>query len=208
VGVNEWPAAAAARVGLLRPDLPLQAFAETGAEARAVGTSVATVLTGPDATAERIRADSSRAGALHLAVPAMVSDASPLHGLLALQGPGGEASVIETAAVLDWTSPRLVVLSRATTDASPDESGAGVIAMAWAWKVAGADSLVMTDWPIDTPAFGGQMRAFHRRVQPPAGIRPTIAEAWRLAVIGSPRKPLPHPYHWANARVFRLGPER
>ena len=113
------------------------------------------VRVGLEAQAEKARQDAATARAIHLAVPALLVDASPMHSPIAF-APQTDGSardgLVDTADIMGWqVASRVVVLTRVYGDPGTQNAGAAARAMAWAWFVAGAPATVFTQWVVDTP---------------------------------------------------------
>jgi CHAT domain-containing protein len=164
------------------------------------------ILVGHDAGPERARAGAREAAILHLAVPGLLVDASPMHTLLALAPPpqpGADDGTVEAADLMSWdVAARTVVLSRLHGDPALQSAGAATRALAWAWFVAGAPTTVVTQWVVDAPGTSALMQAFHRQLTPAAGPAPRASEALRLATLRLLRGAARHPYYWAGFMVM------
>jgi CHAT domain-containing protein len=89
----------------------------------------------------------------------------------------------------------LVVLSACETGQTEATPGNEVLGMERALLYAGANNLVLSQWPVDAASTALWMKTFHREAQ----TKP-LAEAARLALIETKKK-YPQPYYWA---AFRL----
>jgi tetratricopeptide (TPR) repeat protein/CHAT domain-containing protein len=205
--------AAAALLALLRPDVKLLATAQAEREAQDLALPSAPgavrARVGPEAQAEKARQAAATAPAIHLAVPALLVDASPMHSPIAFapQTEGsGRDGLVETAQVMEWdVASRLVVLTRVHGDPGAQNAGAAARAMAWAWFVAGAPATVLTQWVVDTPHTSVLMRGFHRRLLPASGTPPRPSEALRQAILSTLAGSGRHPFHWAGFTVMGDG---
>ena len=81
----------AALLALLRPDLKLAAMTQAEREARDLvlpsAPAAVRARVGPEAQADKARLDAATARAIHLAVPALLVDASPMHSPMAFAPP-------------------------------------------------------------------------------------------------------------------------
>ena len=204
---------AAALLALLRPDLKLAAMTQAEREARdLVLPSAQTAVrarTGPEAQADQARRDAATARAIHLAVPALLVDASPMHSPIAFapptEGPAGDG-LVDTADVMEWeVASRVVVLTRMYGDPGQQNPGAAARAMAWAWFVAGAPTTMLSQWVVDTPGTSLLMQGFHRRLAPATGAAPRASEALRQAILPMLAGDNRHPFNWAGFMVMGDG---
>jgi CHAT domain-containing protein len=182
------PAAAAAEVAALRAIVAPGAFSQLQAE-RAKPAAVVQAAAAADV--------------LHLAVPLVLSHASPLYSLVALT-PGdafdADGGLVELADVLDWDlRPEVVVCSRAESGAAAF-SAEGFGGLSWGLFVAGPRSVVVNRWPLGEP--GALVPAFYRALFGATPGRPagrSIAEALQRAAKGRLSQPATsHPRFWAG----------
>jgi tetratricopeptide (TPR) repeat protein len=204
---------AAAVLALLRPDLKLAAMAQAEREARDLvlpsAPAAVRARVGPEAQSGKARLDAATARAIHLAVPALLVDASPMHSPIAF-APQTEGSasdgLVDTGDVMEWdVSSRVVVLTRLYGDPGQQNPGAAARAMAWAWFVAGAPTTVLSQWVVDTPGTSLLMQGFHRRLSPASGTAPRASEALRQAILPLLAGTNRHPFNWAGFMVMGDG---
>jgi tetratricopeptide (TPR) repeat protein len=173
----------------------------------------ATVLTGPDASAARVRALAA-SGALgryrlihfaaHTAIdPARVLDAALV---LAPNTPGGRSSsrLLAREVAAGWTlDADLVCLAACRSLRGAGSASDGDLGLQEAFLAAGARALLVTLWPVDDRATELLMEDFYARLTDPAkpagrgdalrGAQETL-RLWRDAD-GS--RPYAHPAYWA-----------
>lgn len=177
------------------------------AEVRAISSEFGdrvTTFIGADATESRIKQTRLRAGALHLAVHAAVNSQDPMQSALVLaQEPVGSSEdgflrAWEIADQLDLRC-RIVTLSACETAQGRRVEGEGMIGLARAFQVAGAPTIVVSQWPIaDRPTFS-LMRELYARIL--KGDSPV--DALRAAQAATAAKPeTRHPYFWAPFQVI------
>ncbi|WP_242888180.1 CHAT domain-containing protein [Actinomadura litoris] len=160
--------------------------AEYGAAARA--------LLGPDATKEHFAREAGGHRIVHLATHGAIDDHEPLYSALSFTG-GATLRVYEMFG-LDLTAD-VVVCSACDTAVGPITRGEGLVGMSRALFYAGAQSLVVSLWPIPDRPTRRLMRAFHRHLR--SGARP--ADALRSAkteVRASHPLVYRDPYTWAG----------
>ena len=132
---------------------------------------------------------------LHLSVHGNFSESEPLLSYVKL-GRGGTDDGELTAAEmfgLPLTRSRLVVLSACETGKARVTHANELLGMQRALLYAGASTLVLSYWPVDSAATAAYMQAFHRaalKSAPPAAARAALK-----AVKANPA--YAHPYHWA-----------
>lgn len=211
VGFAEPGPAAKHHFGLVRPDTKFEPMPNAEKEALALGKGApaagAGILVGPGATVAAVQAAARQADVLHLALPALLQDAGPLHSVLVFAEPeDGSLSerVTETADLMSWEVPaRAVVMSRVHGDPGRQSAGAAARALAWAWLVAGVPATVMTRWAVDAPSsieIAGRLHRGLARTEAgkPASQPMRASEALREAILPLLDGPNAHPYYWAG----------
>jgi CHAT domain-containing protein len=201
---NALPQGADVLRGALTP-LPETAY-ELAQVALAVGADLTAQRTGKAATEAGLKAtDLSEYGILYFATHGLVSgDAvgnavlgEPALALTAGQGEDGLLTATEIAQLklnADW-----VVLSACNTAVGDAPGGQALSGLARAFTYAGARSLLVSHWPVESQSAVSLMTdIFERRAANPDL---NAAEAQRqamLAMIDTPQKPQwPHPAYWA-----------
>jgi CHAT domain-containing protein len=147
--------------------LPNTARELASLQALAAGREL-TMLSGNDASAERVRALPQLAGAgiVHLATHGDVNEAEPdRSGLwLAPDSAGSGPSRLEVADVLRMKlAADLVTLSACQTGLGKVERGEGVIGLQRAFLAAGARSVLVSLWSVNDQSTATLMDAFYRR---------------------------------------------
>lgn len=192
-------------------DLYFAPLAGTGDEARAVRALFpdARVLSGSDATESALkRVQSPRI--LHIATHGFFLPASPggaaenplLRSGLALAGANrrsaGSANGIFTAleaSGLNLWGTRLVTLSACDTGVGEVRIGEGVYGLRRAFVLAGAETLVMSLWPVSDSTTRQTMTVFYAGLKNGLGRGEALRQA-QLAILKS--KGREHPFYWAS----------
>ena len=189
---------------------PLSGSAIEGAAIRSLFPD-ATLLTGKRATKANLERLSGP-GILHIASHGFFLD-DALEASGAMQNPllrsglalaganrrdpvegGGILTALE-AAGLDLRGTGLVTLSACDTGSGVVLNGEGVYGLRRAFTLAGAESLVMTLWPVDDGVARNTMVAYYTRLRRGAGR----GDALRLAKLAMMNRPgMRHPYYWAT----------
>ena len=147
----------------------------------------ATVLTGRDATRERLLAEAPRASVVHVAAHAFGSPVNPLMSRLILHpGRDGRSELYAYELSSLDVSGALVVLAACRTgyagrDLADDD---GVLALARPFLARGARAVVATYRDVSDRGAPVLMRRFHRHVRD--GMTPT--RAWQMTTIESLRE--------------------
>jgi CHAT domain-containing protein len=101
----------------------------------------------------------------------------------------------EEARALNLFGTELVVLSACDTGLGSIKAGQGVYGLRHAFFVAGAETVVMSLWPVSDARTHGLMKSYYRLLLDGKNPRPRVRglhEAMRLV-----KAQHPHPYYWA-----------
>ena len=162
------------------------------------GSSRSAAYVSAEATEDRFKREAPRFRVLHLATHGVLDEASPLYSHVVLSpGAAQEDGLLEA-----WEIMRLrldadvVVLSACDTARGRIAPGEGVIGMTWAMLAAGARSLVVSQWQVETSSTAALMTGFHRGLAADGPVRAESLRAASLAVLASPERR--HPFYWAG----------
>lgn len=169
----------------------------------------AVVVTGVDATEERLKAV-VRPSVLHVAshgfffrtIREKVTDENPLiRAGLALAGanlknPTGGDGILTAleASALDLRGTKLVVLSACDTGLGEVRAGEGVYGLRRAFSLAGAESLVMTLWPVGDFTSRRIISSYYKNLVAGDGRNEALR---RTALEIKKKRESSHPYYWA-----------
>lgn len=167
------------------------------------GEQQSRTFAGAGATEEQAKLEAGRSSILHFAARTILDDTSPMYSLIALS-PGGSTppddGLLQTWEIIDLHShARLVVLSDGSIKRA--RAGEATIALEWSWFVAGAPSMLLSRWEVQSPGVTQLMAEFHARVKSQSKTkRPdTKAEALRQSVLTLRRSAeYRHPYYWSG----------
>lgn len=212
------PAPADARRSITAvPDMSTLYFAPlsgTALEARAIKSLFpdATLLTGRRASKAALE-DLHAPAILHIAshgfflvdagaAAAVLAQNPLLRSGLALAGAnlpdrarGSGILTAAEAASLDLWGTHLVTLSACDTGLGEVRNGEGVYGLRRAFMLAGAESLVMSLWPVSDSVARDTMVGYYARLRSGAGRGDALRQA-KLAILRQPA--LQHPYYWAG----------
>jgi CHAT domain-containing protein len=157
-------------------------------EAAAVARSYPTrqVLTGPAATASRVKQLAERSQIVHFAGHAVANAAYPLRSFLLVAPDDGDASgqlMAWDIARLRLSQTRLVILGACSTGAGPSFTGEGVITLARAFLAAGAHGVIASLWDVEDKETLTLMTSLHQEIargEPPAVALRKAQLAYRL----------------------------
>lgn len=172
---------------------------------RALGLRASRTFLRERPRADRLGAALTAGAGLHLAVPVCLSDASPLHSLIAMSPAGGDnEGVTELVDVMSWTLPAAFVLLPRLEPGAAATGGDALAALSWSLLVAGSPTTIANRWPT---ADGGTKLTvpFYRAWLSRAPGRPsgaTAAEALQKAARGLIAQPGTHLADWTGLMVI------
>ncbi|HLF83779.1 MAG TPA: tetratricopeptide repeat protein [Blastocatellia bacterium] len=152
-----------------------------------------------------VKQEAHKFNVIHLAAPALLSDANPLYSYVALshsEGSGNDDGLLEVREILKLNlSADLLVLS--SSEGSPDRyaTGDAMSCLAWSLFVAGCPSSITGGWPIGSPSTTELMLELHRRLQAGSTSRALSSKAKDLqramlrVLRGGKHQ---HPFYWAG----------
>lgn len=191
-----------------RGDLP--ALPETedevkhiAAESYRAGTS--SVLVGPAAREETVKAQISKYRVLHFATHGVLNDHDPLYSylLLTTDGRSNEDGLLEAWEIMGMElNASMAVLSACDSARGRVGAGEGLIGMTWALFVAGVPTTIASQWAVPSKSTAELMVAFHENAK-----RLPKAEALRKAALQMMKIPRFRikPYYWAGFVVIGDG---
>lgn len=177
------------------------------------GRARSKVLTKSAAREEVVKAEASRYSMLHFATHAILDDRNPMYSRIMFARAGRSAAedgMLEAWEImkLDLTAD-LVVLSACQTARGRVGAGEGMVGMSWALFVAGAPSVLVSQWKVDSARTADLMINFHRNLRSKGGSgKPALtkSEALREAALKLLHGPYNHPAYWAG--FVLIGDER
>ncbi|WP_395142056.1 CHAT domain-containing protein, partial [Armatimonas sp.] len=136
---------------------------------------------------------------LHLASHAFLNNAVSLLSCLVLASPTSGSSddgLLTAREILTLElSAELVVLSACSTGQGDTKHGEGVIGLSWAFLVAGAQQLVITQWAVHDEATAQLMATFYAQLKAKKSPAEALHRArWSLQQSAKWR----HPHYWAG----------
>lgn len=165
----------------------------------------ATVFLGPDASEANFRTHVGDATILHCALHARSDPESPMDSSLFFSFQPGTPNPAEDGILSAWDivdGPPIgadsVVLSSCSTARGRVVSGEGIIGLARAFQVAGAKTLIASQWPVPDHSTAEFMTAFYKELADGVSTVEALHHA-RQVVASNPE--LAHPYHWASFQV-------
>lgn len=160
------------------------------------------VLKRNEATEGRTKSEIRGAGIVHFATHGLLDDRNPMYSRLAL---ARGADIAEDGWLEAWEIARmnvdadLVVLSACDTARGRIGGGEGVLGMTWSFFVAGARTMLATQWKVESESTAQLMIAFHSALRADHTAKPmqkarALREA-QLRILQNER--FDHPFYWA-----------
>ncbi|MEM1206803.1 MAG: CHAT domain-containing protein [Acidobacteriota bacterium] len=181
-----------------------------------LGSDAARGFLGAEATEDRFREAAGNARIIHLAVHGLADPEQPMDSFLALSlmgrgSPGGEPSAGEAAEhnglLQAWEvadlelDADLVVLSACTTAVGPDRGGEGLISLSRAFQIAGARSVLASQWKVDDASTAELMIRFYRHLL--AGqSKDEALRSTQLELIHGDHEAWRAPHHWGAFQLI------
>ncbi|HKG45406.1 MAG TPA: tetratricopeptide repeat protein [Pyrinomonadaceae bacterium] len=113
------------------------------------GQTRARSYTGTRAQKARVKTEATAAGVLHLATPVILDHAVPMYSLFLMSPDTADDGLLKLWEITSLNSKaRVVVLPHAST-ATHSQTGHALMALSWAWFVAGTPAVVLNRWEGD-----------------------------------------------------------
>jgi len=196
------------RLALVRPAAPTAqppaADREVEGVALLFGPSRSRTFLGDQARVERLAQGVAPGTILHLAVPTVLTEATPLFSVIALtpsDSADAATGLIEVASLMSWNLPaEAAVVSRLEYGPGSGE-GEALTALAWSLFVGGTPTLVANRWlvgPTDA-SVGTRFYRAHLARAAAGAPAPRAAESLQRAMKGILAQPATrHPFYWAG----------
>ncbi|HSE20051.1 MAG TPA: CHAT domain-containing protein [Pyrinomonadaceae bacterium] len=162
-----------------------------------------TILTGSSASEQSFKSIAQDFTTIHFATHGLIDNKQPLNSYLLLAQTNDKAESdgrLEARELLDLKlNADLAVLSGCNTANGQVSAGEGMIGMSWAFFVAGARSMIASQWPVQSASTSQLMKDFYSALQPAAEeTKQTRAQALRTASLRLMKsRNYNHPFYWA-----------
>jgi CHAT domain-containing protein len=201
----------ASRLQFGYPDTKLSTSAQDGEEIQRIASSFGSANSGvnisADANEERLRNEALKAGILHVSVPGLLDDISPMSSFLALGSSAskGNDGFLQAREIMNLeTNAQLVFLPE--TRPTTSFTGAGMLGNAWAWLVAGTPATVVSRWEMEPAARSKFVAEFYSRAKLNTRNPTSKTNALRQTVLELRRSTeYHHPYCWAAFAIIGDG---
>ena len=194
------------RTAKLNEDLhPIpEAEGEVVAVANTVGTPRKRVLVGPQADEKTFKSLAPQYATIHLATHGVLDNKDPLNSYLLLTRTDGDAEndgLLRAREIIDMhLDADLAVLSACETGNGRISPGEGVIGMSWAFFVAGARSVVVSQWRVNSGSTSQLMKNFYRALatQNERNSRNKSQALREASLLLLKDRRYRHPFYWAG----------
>jgi CHAT domain-containing protein len=181
-----------------------EAEAEVAAVATAVQRPMKRVLVGRQADEKTFKALAPKYATIHLATHGVLDNRDPLNSYLLLtktDDEGENEGLLQAREIINMRlNADLAVLSACETGNGRVSPGEGVVGMSWAFFVAGARSVVVSQWRVNSASTSLLMKNFYLTLakQNDPNTR-NKSEALREASVRLLKNPrYSHPFYWAG----------
>jgi CHAT domain-containing protein len=138
----------------------------------------------------------SRARIVHFATHGTLDERAPMYSAVVLTRDEQDDGMLQARELSELElHAELVVLSACETALGQKVRGEGVVGLAWALFVGGAESTVTSQWQVPDESTRTLMVEFYRRLVRPGVSRAQAIRQAQLALLRDKR--YAHPYHWA-----------
>lgn len=194
------------RNGKLKQNLhPLpEAETEVAAVATAVRTHMKKVLVGREADEKTFKTLAPQYATIHLASHGVLDNGDPLNSYLLLTKTEDETEndgLLHASEIINLNlDADLAVLSACETGNGRISPGEGVIGMSWAFLVAGARSVVVSQWRVNSGSTSRLMKSFYQGLASQNDTNSqNKSQALREASLGLVKdRRYRHPFYWAG----------
>lgn len=181
-----------------------EAGAEVAAVAAAVRTNVKKVFIGRQADEKTFKELAPQYATIHLATHGVLDNTDPLNSYLLLTKSEGDSEndgLLQAREIIDMRlDTDLAVLSACETGNGRISPGEGVIGMSWAFFVAGARSVVVSQWRVNSASTSRLMKTFYQAMATQKDLNGlNKSQALRDASLRLLKEHrYRHPFYWAG----------
>jgi CHAT domain-containing protein len=169
-----------------------------------VRTQIRRVLVGREAAEEAFKALAPQYATIHLATHGVLDNRDPLNSYLLLTKTDGDTDndgLLHAREILDMRlDADLAILSACETGNGSISPGEGMIGMSWAFLVAGARSVMVSHWRVNSASTSQLMKNFYQALTEQKDLKSlnkshALREA-SLRLLNNRR--YRHPFYWAG----------
>ena len=181
-----------------------EAEAEVAAVADSIRTRIMKVFVGRQADETTFKTLAPEYATIHLATHGLLDNTDPLNSYLLLtktEGAVENDGFLHAREIINLRlNADLVVLSACETGKGRISPGEGVVGMAWAFFVAGARSMVVSQWRVNSASTSQLMKNFYqalgRQHNPNSRDKSAALREASLRLLNERR--YRHPFYWAG----------
>jgi hypothetical protein len=100
-----------------------------------------------------VKAEANAATFLHLASPAILDQSVPMYSLVFMTPDTGDDGLLKLWEIASLNSKARVVVLPHTFTTSSSQAGDALIALSWAWLIAGTPAVVLNRWEGNSAEF-------------------------------------------------------
>lgn len=126
------------------------------------GAARARVYTATSASKERLKTEINIASVLHLATPAILDGAVPMYSIFFMSADANDDGLVKLWEITSFNSKARVVVLPHTWTTGHSQTGAALMALSWAWFVAGTPNVVLNRWEGND---AGLISELHQRLK-------------------------------------------
>jgi CHAT domain-containing protein/Tfp pilus assembly protein PilF len=162
------------------------------------------IFVGQAAQKSVFKSEASKYAYIHLATHGILDDGNPMYSRLVMSRAANDQNddgLLEAREIMQLNlHADLVVLSACQTARGRFGAGEGMIGMSWAFFVAGAPTMVASQWKVDSGATAMLMIEFHKQMKEgTSNGGASKASALRLAALELIKQTrYRHPFFWAG----------
>jgi len=181
-----------------------EAAAEVQAVAAAVRTRMKTILLGRQADEKTFKALAPQYATIHLATHGLLDNRDPLNSYLLLTRINDDTQndgFLQAREIIDMhLDADLAVLSACETGNGRISPGEGVVGMSWAFFVAGARSVVVSQWRVNSASTSQLMKNFYQSLarQNDSNSRNKSHALREASLLLLKDHRYRHPFYWAG----------
>jgi len=181
-----------------------EAEQEVSSIAKSFGPTVSKVFIGREASEKTFKALAPNYSVIHLATHGVIDNRQPLYSHLVLtktEADPDNDGRLEARQIMDMKlNADLVVLSACETANGKISPGEGVMGTSWAFFVAGARSMLVSQWRVNSASTSQSMMSFYQALETKkndqSGKKAKALQEATLRLMNDDR--YRHPFYWAG----------
>ncbi|HKY43046.1 MAG TPA: tetratricopeptide repeat protein [Pyrinomonadaceae bacterium] len=183
-------------------DLPLQQTTNTSTEIEQLrsiyGKTRSQFYTGVNARKQQALAASNHR-LLHFATRAFLDQSVPLYSFIMLSPDASDDGLLRLWEITNLNSRARVVVLPSSNLAQPrSQSGNALIAVSWAWFIAGTPNVVLSRWEADASSVTAFSSEFHRNLRRSSDTAETVRQSMLKLRQSKDRTP----YDWSGFMIL------